>query len=311
MTDQPLADALITDAPAVDALPPSPPPPTADPHPASAPPLDHHGGAKTRGLRPIPRSSVTEGKFGWLFRSLPAYPALTDDQILALVASLTEPADAVGGTWGGGPRDNTAVPAIYTYLAQLLDHDVTFDAATDGQRRDDPDALYNYRTPRLDLDSVYGSGPKVSPHLYQKGDKDKLLLGAGGNDLPRNSEDIALIGDPRDDVHIVTSQLHLALLHFHNNVVEKVRNEPGLLPAGAQIFDVARQLVRWHWQWVIVHDLLPKVVGAEDVPSLVELGWRSRLNSMRRLRQFRSARPSRGERVGAGLRRAGASACNP
>ena len=55
----------------------------------------------------------------------------------------------------------------------------------------------------------------------------------------------------------------------------------------------------------------PRPSRCEDVPSLVELGWRSGLNSMRRLRQFRCSRPFRGGRAGGGLQRAGASACSP
>ena len=40
---------------------------------------------------------------------------------------------------------------------------------------------------------------------------------------------------------------------------------------------------------------------SEDVPSLVELGWRSGVNSMRRLRQFRGSGPlCLGGRGGAG-----------
>lgn len=91
-----------------------------------------------------------------------ACPGRADEQIQSLVASLTELHDA-DGSWGATARDNPAIPAVYTYLAQLLDHDLTSDGASDNMRRDDPDALHNFRTPRLDLDSVYGSGPKVSP----------------------------------------------------------------------------------------------------------------------------------------------------
>ena len=55
-----------------------------------------------------------------------------------------------------------------------------------------------------------------------------------------------------------------------------------------------------------------RMLGREDVPSLVELGWRSEMNSMRRLRQFRGSRPTcLRERGGAGRRRAGAFACSP
>ncbi len=52
--------------------------------------------------------------------------------------------------------------------------------------------------------------------------------------------------------------------------------------------------------------------AGEDVPSFVELGWRSGVNSMRRLGQFRGSGPlCLGGRGGAGRRRAGASACSP
>ena len=72
----------------------------------------------------------------------------------------------------------------------------------------------DYRTPRFDLDSLYGRGPDDQPYLY-RGDGLHLLQGRTltGNDadphtrdLPRNAPDSqedarALIGDPRNDVH--------------------------------------------------------------------------------------------------------------
>ena len=54
------------------------------------------------------------------------------------------------------------------------------------------------------------------------------------------------------------------------------------------------------------HDLV-----GEDVPSLVELRWRSGVNSTQRFRRCRWPRLSRGERGAAGPRRVGASACSP
>ena len=38
-------------------------------------------------------------------------------------------------------------------------------------------------------------------------------------DLPRNSQNVAIIGDPRNDENLIVSQLHLAMLRFHNAVV--------------------------------------------------------------------------------------------
>jgi hypothetical protein len=36
------------------------------------------------------------------------------------------------------------------------------------QAEADPDATRNYRTPRYDLDSVYGKGPVAEPQYYDR-----------------------------------------------------------------------------------------------------------------------------------------------
>lgn len=68
------------------------------------------------------------------------------------------------------------------------------------------------------------------------------------------------------------SQLHLALLRFHNAVVDRVRADPSLVPPGSTAFDAAQQLVRWHWQWAVVHDLLPRLVGTETLAEVLPAG---------------------------------------
>src|SRR5207249_8765122 len=84
------------------------------------------------------------------------------------------------------------IPAGFTYLGQFIDHDITFDPVSSLQRLQDPDGLHDFRTPRLDLDSLYGDGPNNNPFMYDPdvdGGKTKLLLGRNGNgedDLPRN-----------------------------------------------------------------------------------------------------------------------------
>src|SRR3954471_3395643 len=59
-------------------------------------------------------------------------------------------------------EENPGIEAGYTYLGQFIDHDITFDPTshlreklTDEQLRTLPD----FRTPRLDLDCLYGRGP--------------------------------------------------------------------------------------------------------------------------------------------------------
>jgi hypothetical protein len=194
-----------------------------------------------------------------MFPCLPAAAPRTGT-IDALVAALR---DRLGGL-------NAAVPAGYTYLAQFVDHDITFDPTSKLQGRNDPDALVNFRTPRFDLDSLYGSGPMDQPFLYdwsaQVAPGVKLLVGssAGGGavtyDLPRNEQGRALIGDARNDEHLIISQLHLLFIRFHNKVVDRVLfDKPGL--RGMALFEEAQRIVRHHYQWIVMHDFLPRVVG--------------------------------------------------
>ncbi len=87
----------------------------------------------------------------------------------------------------------------------------------------------------------------------------KLLIGSNGPnpDLPRNTQGRALIGDPRNDENFIVAQLHLAFLHLHNHIVDRL---DGGVPQG-ELFEQAQREVRWHYQWVVAHDFLPRIVG--------------------------------------------------
>jgi hypothetical protein len=163
---------------------------------------------------------------------------------------------------------NTDIEAGYTYFGQFVDHDLTYDPTSLRERSADPAARVNFRTPRLDLDSVYGAGPAACPFLYEsKIAADcgvKLLVDRRGDgkdaftDLPRNRQGRALIGDPRNDENLIVAQIHLLFVTFHNAVVDHIRR-PGL--AGAALFAEARRLVQWHYQWIVTHDHLRRIVG--------------------------------------------------
>ena len=120
----------------------------------------------------------------------------------------------------GPGGDNDGIPAGYVYLGQFIDHDIRFDPTSQLQRRNDPDGLINFRTPRFDLDSVYGSGPFDEPFQYDPTGPHNgfamLIENRGGPDLRRNAKGRALIGDPRNDENGIVSQLHVAFLSLHN-----------------------------------------------------------------------------------------------
>src|SRR5439155_1658736 len=133
-----------------------------------------------------------------------------------------------------GTPDDPGISAGFTYLGQFIDHDLTFDPASSLQKQDDPDALVDFRTPRFDLDCLYGRGPDDQPYLYED-DGVRMLLGRPltGNphdpntrDVPRNSPapgspKRALIGDPRNDENVIVSQLHATFLRFHNRLADR------------------------------------------------------------------------------------------
>jgi hypothetical protein len=183
---------------------------------------------------------------------------LGDEAIDALVAFMRGPDRAPA---------NTRIPAGFTYLGQFIDHDITFDPVSQTGRCHDPDALVNFRTPRFDLDSVYGSGPVEQPYLYDWWSEPRgvrLLVGGSdaAEDLPRNQQARAIIGDPRNDEHVIIAQLHLLFIGFHNAVVDHLVRR-GVAEEG--LLHEAQRIVRAHYQWIVIREFLPAVTGAAAV----------------------------------------------
>ena len=72
-----------------------------------------------------------------------------------------------------------------------------------------------------------------------------------------NFRQLPFIADARNDENLLIAQFHIAVLRFHNAVVDWVKsNEPNGFPrkrSDAQLFERARQLTRWHYQWLVVN----------------------------------------------------------
>lgn len=237
-----------------------------------------------------PRSKYHDsGRFGRLFGKLPPFAADTPDVREALLDigkpggimdakdDLTKaPKDLiVDPNLSKKNTDNPNMTAGMTFLGQFLDHDMTFDPTSSLERQADPEHVANFRTPSLGLDNVYGSGPGVHPHLYDKATGHTFLvepIGTPGKfDVPRNSQQVALIADPRDDENMIISQLQLAFLKFHNAVADYVKTRIKLKKSG-EIFDEAQRIVRWHYQWMVVHDFLKATCGDDVVDDVLTHG---------------------------------------
>jgi hypothetical protein len=227
-----------------------------------------HGSAVPRGQSPGGAPLPLTGRFGKLFPDRPECRA-SDAAIDALVEQMRRP-DATPA--------NSRIPAGFTYLGQFVDHDITFDPTSKLDRSIDPHALVNFRTPRLDLDSVYAGGPLAQPYLYdwRASDPPGVRLLVGFNpveetvDLPRNQQGRALIGDARNDENVLLAQLHLLFVRFHNAVVDRLLDQ-GAVPRD-ELFEHAQRLVRWHYQWIVLTEFLPLVAGEATARAVLPAG---------------------------------------
>lgn len=264
-----------------------------------------HGRIMVRGDNPPSSTYYERGRFGRMFPLLPPFAADTPTIRAALVeigkkGGIIDAADDPNATpvdlilnpaLNANNPNNPTMTAGMTFLGQFVDHDITLDTTSSLEQQVDPEAIENFRTPTLALDNVYGQGPANNAHLYDANDPAKFLVepisgsparsrgGAQRFDLPRNSQGTALIGDVRSDENIVLSQLHLAFLLFHNKCVDHVRATTGLSSPNA-VFAEAQRLVRWHYQWILVHEFLPKTCGQAVVDDVLENGrkhykWRN------------------------------------
>ncbi|HMJ20819.1 MAG TPA: heme peroxidase family protein [Terriglobales bacterium] len=239
------------------------------------------GHGSLRGADSPTTSSQFEGLFGRMFRTLPA-ATFREEDLRALAKAMTADPEVVQDANGKDKRDqedhlipkatpdtelddeeNLGIPAGYTYLGQFIDHDITFDPASSLQKQNDPEALVDFRTPRLDLDCVYGRGPADQPYMFEPDglrfrlgtDLTRNGKGTNAKDLPRINHR-AIIGDKRNDENVIVSQLQGVFLQFHNAVADKLKDQ-------SAAFEDIQRLVRWHYQWVVVHDFLPKIVGPD------------------------------------------------
>lgn len=173
--------------------------------------------------------------------------------------------------------ENATIPAAYTYFGQFVDHDLTLDPTDFGQSQKDLTATIDFRTPALDLDCIYGSGPADEPYLYRlsakTGARHLLRLGKpiaehGPNHttadllrLPADSDEdpaqLAIIGDKRNDENKIVSQLQATMITLHNKVYEDDDFHVGIADVTERFANAVR-IVRWHYQWVVLHDFLEK-----------------------------------------------------
>lgn len=240
----------------------------------------------------VPHAHAAKTPFGHLFPDLANTDAALLPQSSVTLDNLARLGDAMRET----PQTSgsfSRIPSVYTYFGQFLDHDITF-TEVPKTPRDLTDScmlgdsllapwpvdfikknVKNKRAGILELDSIYG-GVEAPP--TDEGDPRLLKLGtvtrAGDglpgrdefNDVPRGNakgdpakDRVAEIGDPRNDQSVLISQLHVAFLRAHNKIVRRENCS----------FDDAREMLRQHYHWIIIHDFLKQITAEGTVEAVL------------------------------------------
>jgi hypothetical protein len=235
-------------------------------------PVDRAGGPRATAARTLAAAKAPPFRFS---RIGPQGVQLSAPAVSKLAKAMT----AAGST-------NGTIPSGYTYLGQFVDHDLTMDRTQVMLGTDvSPTDLLQGRSPRLDLDSLYGAGPtNPGSAAFYEADGHHLKTGTTiaaegvgpqvGHDLPRVGKGPgpvakrkALIPDPRNDENLIVAQTHCAFIAFHNLVVDTL---PKSVPP-QQRFRRSRKRVSLHYQWLLRHDYLPRIVD----PAIVNQVFRS------------------------------------
>jgi hypothetical protein len=159
---------------------------------------------------------------------------LTETQLKLLASAMTE---TVGATH--------RVDAGYTYLGQFLSHEIVRPTRP-------PAGTTRFASPRLDMDSVYGTPQQMNDYLKNGMFPLPPADPREPDDLPRDQHGLALIPEPRNDDNVIIAQLHRFWQRFHNYL---------LLERLAADALQARQLVTKVVQLLVVEDYLRQLLA--------------------------------------------------
>lgn len=137
---------------------------------------------------------------------------------------------------------NCSIPAGYTFLAEFLFNDITFN-------------MKDCKETKINLGSIYG---KDEQYFFSS---DKFLINKY-HDLNRNKKGIPIIPDERNGKSYFLSQIHLLFQLFHNKLIKKYKNSK------SDVYSFVRMEVIRYYQWIILNDYLPKIVDNDILETI-------------------------------------------
>jgi hypothetical protein len=197
---------------------------------------------------------------------------------------------------------NPNIPSGYTYLLQLIAHDLVESSLFLSRNQSSLIGLSNVRSKPLRLETIFGGGPIQCPHAYEfsnSGFRDCLRLGrirVDGKPYAGNSGDLrdiararatevldrreypeALIADARNDTHAILSQVVVMFHHLQRKILASLQTNKNIPPNGSAVVDAQRMFVATQsasaliFRSIIRNDVLPRILHP-DVRTAYETG---------------------------------------
>ena len=145
--------------------------------------------------------------------------------------------------------DNRKIPAVFTFVGQFVDHDLTMNALAVVEPQ--AGVVANGASPVIDLDSVYGPRTATQSGAVFNPDGSfnmRTIEGEpNGFDLTRTPDGTANIFDNRNDENQLILQIHILIARVHNKLLKTLHA-------------ATRAEVVANWQSLLINDYLPKIL---------------------------------------------------
>jgi hypothetical protein len=190
------------------------------------------------------------------------------------------------------PKDfNRDISSGYTYLLQLIAHDLVESSLFLSRNRSSTLGLSNVRSKPLRLETIFGGGPMQCPFAYEEsasGFRGHLRLGRTRKDGQRYDgtgglRDIAraratgvadkypeaLVVDARNDSHAILSQMVVMFHHLQNSILERLEANAKLNSTTSSFTNSQRNFVATQsacaliYRSIIRKDVLSKILHPE------------------------------------------------
>ena len=185
------------------------------------------------------------------------FTPLAPDFVIQKLKNLRRPTLDLDSVYGDGPTLDPNFPT----------------AAKDFYQVNDPVKLKVGVNAEKDSAGTATFGRKVPPETDLNRDLPRKGEAGKSNDPTQDTSRMAVIGDSRNDENLIVAQLHTAFLRFHNAIVDWVRqHEPENAKDNQTLFIRAQNLVRWHYQWLVVNDFLKTITAKGTVDDILTNG---------------------------------------